>query len=420
MSRLSAYSSSTQICDPDKVVNETLHAVRMHLDMQVAYVAEISGNKFAIRYISKTPEFDGTLRLGVTRPFVETLCSLVLSEQVPNLIPDTARFAALHHLPVFQENRIGAFVCIPMYLDDGSLYGALTCFSHQPMPSLNARDREVVELFADLSRNAINKKITDAKDQLFLETQMDDAIHQDGLQIYLQPIVSLSNHTVRAVEALSRFNTPGGKSVEWWFAQAHRANMQVALEVAAIEKALDILPDIPHPVYLTVNVSPATIAAPAFMMALRHAPPNRLIVELTEHQEIAATADLMRTLDLLRRRGIGIAIDDVGAGYAGLSTILQLKPNVMKLDRSLVMDIHKDTAKQSLTSALVYFATQENAFLIAEGVEKLEEHDTLRNLGVRLGQGFLYARPGPAHDQIALMDSRRKSKIIRFPLQAVN
>ena len=87
----------------------------------------------------------------------------------------------------------------------------------------------------------------------------------------------------------------------------------------------------------------------------------------------------------------------------------------MKLDRSLVMDIQDDMAKQSLTSALVYFATQEKSFLIAEGVEKLAEHETLHKLGVRLGQGFLYARPAPAQKTIARIKQVQQANVVQFP-----
>jgi len=385
--------------------------------MQVAYVAEITGECTTIRYASGAEDFAGILYPGTMHPSREMICSRVLTNEVPPLIPDTSVFPILETCQFFRDTDMGAFITVPIYREDGTLFGALSCFSTKAIPSLNARDLDVVGLFADLSQHAINKKAADRQDRQVLETQMDDVINHGGLNTFLQPIVSTSNKSVRAVEALSRFNAPGNRSVEWWFAQASKADMQVALEVAAIEKAMDFLPELPQPIYLSVNVSPGTVAAPAFLMALRHAPPNRLIVELTEHQEIADTAELMRTLDVLRRRQIGIAIDDVGAGYSGLSTILRLKPNVMKLDRSLVMGIHKDTAKQSLTSALVYFANQEKAFLIAEGVEKQEEHETIRGLGVRLGQGFLYARPAPAQEQIKNIVAGQRRNVITFPKQ---
>jgi len=415
MSKLSAYSAATSICDPDAVVAEALYAVRSHLKMQVAFVVEAVGDTAIVRYVSGADDFAGILYPGTMHPLRDMIFPYVLSGDVPALIPDAAEYPMLDDLQLCRDLNVGAFITVPMYREDGRLYGVLSCISHTPTPCLNARDLDVVGLFADLAQHAINKKAADRKTKQVLEKQMDGLIHDGGLNIYLQPIVSLSNQRVRAVEALSRFNAPGNESVEWWFAQASRANMQVALEVAAIERAMDILPDLPHPIYLSVNVSPTTLAAPAFMMALHHAPPDRLIVELTEHQEIADTADLMRTLDQLRRRRIGIAIDDVGAGYSGLSTILRLKPNVMKLDRSLVMDIQDDMAKQSLTSALVYFATQEKSFLIAEGVEKLAEHETLHKLGVRLGQGFLYARPAPAQKTIARIKQVQQANVVQFP-----
>jgi len=119
-------------------------------------------------------------------------------------------------------------------------------------------------------------------------------------------------------------------------------------------------------------------------------------VELTEREIILETSPLMQALEVLREKRIGIAIDDVGAGYAGLSTIVSLKPNVLKLDRSLVSQIQSCTVKQSLTKAMVHFATEMEAYLVAEGVETAQEHAALKRMGVRLGQGYFYARPTEA------------------------
>jgi EAL domain-containing protein (putative c-di-GMP-specific phosphodiesterase class I) len=199
-----------------------------------------------------------------------------------------------------------------------------------------------------------------------------------------------------AAEALSRFTMHPSLGPEWWFEQAQRTDMQIELEVTAISKALSHLHELPERTYLTVNASPLTVSSPLFFDAVRGVPKDRLVVELTEREIIQETSPLMRALSILREKRIGIAIDDVGAGYAGLSTIVSLKPNVLKLDRSLVSQVQDCTVKQSLTEAMVHFAKEMNAFLIAEGVETAAEHKTLAALGVRLGQGYFYARPADA------------------------
>ena len=91
-------------------------------------------------------------------------------------------------------------------------------------------------------------------------------------------------------------------------------------------------------------------------------------------------------------------IDDVGAGYAGLQQILKLRPDILKLDMSLVRDVDLDPARRSLVAALVHFASETGARLVAEGIERLEEREALRTLGVDYGQGYLLGRPGKIGD----------------------
>jgi len=149
-----------------------------------------------------------------------------------------------------------------------------------------------------------------------------------------------------------------------------------------------------------LNAGPDTLADTRLHKLLEDVPADRVVIELTEHHVIDDLPLLTRSLDVLRERRIGIAIDDLGAGYAGLNTVLGLNANVLKFDRELVSNIHNDPAKQALTKAMIHFARETNAFLIAEGVEKAEENTILRQLGARLGQGYFYARPAPAAEQI--------------------
>nr|WP_243737746.1 EAL domain-containing protein [Blastococcus xanthinilyticus] len=98
----------------------------------------------------------------------------------------------------------------------------------------------------------------------------------------------------------------------------------------------------------------------------------------------------------LRASGITVSVDDAGAGYASLRHILRLSPDVIKLDIGLVMGLHTDPARQALTSAMVAFAAETGARLVAEGVEDAAERDALLARGVRYGQGYLFGRPRPA------------------------
>jgi EAL domain-containing protein (putative c-di-GMP-specific phosphodiesterase class I) len=121
--------------------------------------------------------------------------------------------------------------------------------------------------------------------------------------------------------------------------------------------------------------------------------PERLVVELTEHQRVLMSAKLTYSLDQLRAAGVRIAVDDAGSGYAGLEHILDLRPDVLKLDRALVQGIAAHPGRQAMCDAMVRFAGRTGAVLVAEGVEDEEDLRVLRYLGVRHAQGFLLGRP---------------------------
>jgi EAL domain len=120
-----------------------------------------------------------------------------------------------------------------------------------------------------------------------------------------------------------------------------------------------------------------------------------LVIEVTEHE--LATDDIALAADLaaLRARGARVAVDDAGAGYAGLQQLMRVAPDLIKLDRSLVQDIHADTAKQALVESFVRFGRRTGAQVVAEGIETEEELRVLADLDVTYGQGYFLAKPGP-------------------------
>ena len=122
---------------------------------------------------------------------------------------------------------------------------------------------------------------------------------------------------------------------------------------------------------------------------------ERVVVEITEHEAVEDYDHLVDGLAPLRARGARVAIDDAGAGFASLRHTLRIAPDIVKLDLSLTRAIDTDRAKRALATALTSFATEMRFDLVAEGVETAGELATLRELGVRFGQGFYLAEPGP-------------------------
>lgn len=112
-------------------------------------------------------------------------------------------------------------------------------------------------------------------------------------------------------------------------------------------------------------------------------------------------AALLAVLQPLRAQGMRLSVDDAGSGYAGLSHILQLQPDVIKLDRSLIVGMHADPVRRALATAMACFAGSIGVEIIAEGLERQDDVDCLRQLGIRQVQGFLFWRPMPLAELVA-------------------
>lgn len=220
-----------------------------------------------------------------------------------------------------------------------------------------------------------------------------ELIDSPSLGIALQPIIDVATGRWVGVEALSRF--PDNGSPDRWFSDAHDAGVGVALELHALESALDARADLPDDVYLSVNASPAVILDPGFQQLLRR-PTLRLqniVVEITEHTAVAQYDDIRHALLPCRDQGMRLAVDDAGAGYASFSHVLKLRPDIIKLDRSLVTGIDHDGARRAFVTAIAVLALEMQAEVTGEGVETTAQLEVLRCLGVDTVQGYLLARP---------------------------
>ncbi|MCU1368987.1 MAG: diguanylate phosphodiesterase [Ilumatobacteraceae bacterium] len=220
------------------------------------------------------------------------------------------------------------------------------------------------------------------------------------LAVVYQPVVDLDTGHVYAVEALSRFAAEPVRPPDRWFAEAHTCDLGIALEVLAVSRAVAHLDRLPEQVAMTINVGPMAVRSPLFLEAIAGAPHHRLIVELTEHTVVDDYPELVASLRSLRRTGLRVAIDDTGSGYSSLAHILKIAPDFIKLDRELVSGVDLDPVRRALAMALVAFAADTGAQIVAEGVETAEELAQLRRLGVAFGQGFHLGRPAPLDELI--------------------
>jgi PAS domain S-box-containing protein len=216
-----------------------------------------------------------------------------------------------------------------------------------------------------------------------------------GLQMVFQPIVGTGHRGVVGVEALSRFPAAPHRPPNEWFDEAWQVGHGPDLELRALREAYRYLAALPPAAYLSLNISPATMLEPRFAAFLDEvgADAARIVIEVTEHAAVADYDALSGVLRQLRSRGIRLAVDDAGAGYASLQHILRLRPDIIKLDRGIVAGADSDPARAALVVAMSSFAASLGMAVVAEGVENEAELCVLADAGIPYAQGFHLGRP---------------------------
>ena len=237
-------------------------------------------------------------------------------------------------------------------------------------------------------------------------------LDHDLMSIVFQPVVDIETREPIAFEALCRVNLPPRRPPNNWFADAADNDLGLEFELHAIRLALAHLSHLPDECPLHVNASPAVAMSPELALLFKGIAPGRIILEITEHTRIDDYPALAAALAPLRAAGVAIGVDDAGSGFSSMSHIVNMEADVIKVDISLVRDIHLNKMRRAMVGALAEFARQAEALVIAEGVELEEERATLITLGVTAAQGYLFGRPAPCscatphlEEQLAVADA---------------
>ncbi|HUG84815.1 MAG TPA: EAL domain-containing protein [Euzebya sp.] len=213
-----------------------------------------------------------------------------------------------------------------------------------------------------------------------------------ALTIAFQPIVDIHAGGIVGHEALSRITagTFGGPLP--WFTAARRTGLAVALETKACIAALRSIPRIPEDQFISVNLSPEALMSDAVRGHLNAVDPARVVLELTEEADAPDLSTQTAHIDELRRRGMRLAIDDIGAGYSSISRILHLQPDFLKVDRGLVQGCATDPMRRYVLEVFASLAQKQGGEVVAEGVEDREDLDVVHQIGIRYVQGYLLGR----------------------------
>lgn len=386
----------------DRELRQSLRVVRQYLGMDVAFLSRFRDTDRVLEHVDSPP--DCPLQQGQILPLAEGYCLGVVNGELPELIPDTSQLPAAQRIPATASLPIGSHLSVPVQVE-GQVYGTLCCLGFEPNNRLDERDIKMLRAFAEILALRLQEMETNRSAHRNIIEEIEGALAQGAPRIVFQPVFRLADLTLHGFECLSRFEVTPQRPPDQWFHRASIAGVGIKLEEHVLRKTFAYQRDFGAPLTLNVNVSPELVSSGQLELLLLAAPDlSRITLEITEHAIVKDYVALANALTPLRRLGAKIAVDDAGAGYSSMRHILQLQPDIIKLDMSLTQQIHADRSRRALARGLVNFAHEIGSQVVAEGVETAEELACLRDLQADFAQGYHLARPLSAADALALAD----------------
>jgi len=372
-------------------VDRVVDLAYRHLDMDAALVSLFQDGRQVYRAGAGRMASFGA-ELGSGPPLSDTLCARMVEGDIPHLIPDVAADDRVSGLAAVTGRRIGAYVGVPVVLPDGEVYGCLCCLSHDAQPDLTVRDVKFLHMLSGL----LTVELGNERQRQRQGDEIAGILDRRELAIVLQPVVALATGRSPMLEALARFQIGSPDEV---FATADTVGLRIPLEELAVEVGLGMLRQLAPTQALAINVAP-DVAIALSKGAFHDLPLDRIVMEITEHAAVSNYRELRQALDPLRVEGLRLAVDDAGAGFASLRHIVELAPDIIKIDRSLVSGLEADRARRSVVTSLVVVALDLDAFVVAEGVETWSELEAVTDSGVDAVQGYLLGRPSADPEQL--------------------
>ncbi|HKS00582.1 MAG TPA: EAL domain-containing protein [Arthrobacter sp.] len=215
------------------------------------------------------------------------------------------------------------------------------------------------------------------------------------LMTAFQPIRRVPEGQVIGVEALTRFVSDDGASADHWFSEAESVGLGTDLELAALHRALAAAQAVPEHMFIALNLTPATCADPRIPGLLEHSQlaMDRIVIDLNGAIPVGHYATLTAAIAPLRQRGLRIAVNGAEVGFTSMDQVLELHPDIIKLDRSFIAGIESSQGQRLRAAAMNELARHIDAAIGAQGIETQEELDAVTELGTVAAQGYLLGRP---------------------------
>jgi PAS domain S-box-containing protein len=293
--------------------------------------------------------------------------------------------------------RIAAVAWAPLHAG-GQLIGLLAVGGSASATDQRQRLPDLVDLASVIAGSSLGSSLRERASVSSSRDRIRKILDTGAFRPVFQRIVDIESGQSVGYEALTRFDD--GTAPDMVFAEASACGLSMELEIATARSALLAASPLPANRFININVSPRLILAREPLRSMLREWGFGVILEITEHSKVD-DYDALRGAVADIGDHVQLAVDDAGSGFATLRHILELRPAMVKLDRSLIAGIDTDPARQALVAGLVHFAARLEFSLLAEGVETAAEQTTLLALGVSRAQGYLFGAPVSAADLVA-------------------
>jgi len=350
-------------------------------------------NGSAVRRVAMSTELDLPFALGELLPATRATYMRERAAQGPWVETWQVRQDEDGYGQAVAAAGITAVLNVPITNGDGPL-GILSVSSAREdgVSALTGEIPSVVEVAA-VARTLLGPALETRIAHQAAHARISAVIGERAFRPVFQPIIDLGTGEPVGFEALARFTD--GVRPDLVFGEARHAGLGIELEAVTLGAALAAADELPAGPWLSLNVSPALIVEPGVLAGILGGRSRPVVLEITEHMRIDDYGALRSALVALGP-DVRVAVDDAGAGVANFRHLVELRPDFVKLDMSLVRGVNADPIRQALVVGLLHFARVSSRLVIAEGIETEAERRTLQALGVGLGQGYLLGRPAEA------------------------
>ena len=304
---------------------------------------------------------------------------------------------------------ISASIGIANYPSDVDNMASLISAADQAMYVAKERGRNGFSFFTPNMQKEVQERLELAND-------LREAIHKKQLQIYLQPIVEISNEQIVKAEALIRWNHPrrGMVPPDKFISIAEETGLIHEIGDLVFHKATEVMSrwlEIDPNGYCQISVNMSArqflssdVGAPWIShLSIINLPANHLVIEITESLLLGEEINILEKLNRFREAGIEVALDDFGTGYSAMSYLKKFNIDYLKIDRSFVRDLETDQNDRAIAEAIVVMAHKLGLKTIAEGVETEQQKNILAEVGCDYVQGYYFAKPMPVEDFLSLV-----------------